>query len=786
VLSQALVRDQRRLGRTISLLYAINTLGAVVGTVLTGFVVLPWLGNRLTLTVAATANLVVGALAIASRRLRQADTTAQASEEPAAGDRQRGGEVSPLRVRVTVAALGVSGAVSMIYEIAWTRALALVIGSSTYAFTSMLVAFLVGITAGSALYGWLRGARRASTGAFAMLQIGIGLSVAAVVLVFERMPELFLAGLRWSDSPTFIQLVQFAVSASSLLLATLFVGATFPCAVAMAARGTERVGRDVGHVYAVNTLGAIVGSILAGFVLVPGVGVEASIKVGIAVNLLLAAVLFATSGSGPAPSRWGPAAAAGLAAVAMLWLPAWDRRVMSSGPAIYGQRLLKEAGRHSVRDTLRSGAPVIFYRDGISSTVSVSRGGGVTSLAVNGKADASTGDDMVTQLLLGHVPMLVHPDPKRVFVIGLGSGITAGAIARYPVEVVEVAELEPAVIEASRFFADTNGDVLRDPRVRVRLGDGRNLLLTARTGYDVIVSEPSNPWISGVASLFTVEMFRLARERLRPGGVMVQWVHLYSLRPADVAMIVRTFRTVFPDTEIWSGATGDVLLLGRTTRAPLDLRQIKRRFEANPAVGQDLGRIDITGWADVLSYFVLTERDAAEYSRGDTVNTDDRLPLEFSAPLALYLVTNTQNSHLLRRFRTARLPELSPESRAQLDGVELDNAVGLAHLRREGFEEALVHFNRALGLEPRNTSAQIGVGRASLGLDRDALALEFAQRALAREPAHPEALLLAGKALVRLFRAEEAIPLLERGLGLDPANRELAEALQNARRAARK
>ena len=255
ILSQALVKHEVGLGRTVSGLYAVNTFGALSGVALAGYVLLPALGNRATNMIAAFGNMVVGVLALVySRR-------AHARQHHAVQLQARAGVAlpSPLRMGgwITLAALGASGAVSMVYEVAWTRALALVIGSSTYAFTAILVTFLAGIAGGSALYSWLLGSRTASPAVFATLQAAIGLLFMTTLLVFERMPELFLAALRWSGSTAFVQV---AISAASLLPPTLLIGATFPCAVAVATRGVPRVGTDVGYVYAVNTLGAIAGT----------------------------------------------------------------------------------------------------------------------------------------------------------------------------------------------------------------------------------------------------------------------------------------------------------------------------------------------------------------------------------------------------------------------------------------------------------------------------------------------------------------------------------------------
>lgn len=248
----------------------------------------------------------------------------------------------------------------------------------------------------------------------------------------------------------------------------------------------------------------------------------------------------------------------------------------------------------------------------------------ITALRVNGKADASNSvTDIPTQIMLGHLPLLLHPDPRAVLVIGLGSGISAGSVARHPIERLDVVEIEPAVVEASRFFAQDNGNVLGDRRVRLTIADGRNFLLTTRERYDVIASEPSNPWLSGVASLFSREFFQFARQRLRPGGFMLQWVHAYALLPEDLQMIVKTFRTVFPATSVWKVATGDFLLLGQTAPAPFDLNLLKARYEANPALRGDLAKIGISRWAGVLGYFVLDEKDVVRYSDGALLNTDD-------------------------------------------------------------------------------------------------------------------------------------------------------------------
>jgi spermidine synthase len=773
VLSQALASHETGVGRVVGVLYAVNTFGAVVGVLLAGYLLLPALGNRTTVAIAATANVAVGILAMiygwSYHRDAATDRGAAITSDARRTDR---------RAWLTVAALAVSGAVSMVYEVAWTRALSLVIGSSTYAFSAMLVAFLVGIAGGSALYSWLRGHRRASAADFATIQLGIGAAVALTLLAFERMPELFLEAFRWSHSPGVVQLVQLVVSAGVLLLSTLLIGATFPCAVAASASGAREIGRDVGHVYAMNTLGAIGGTVIAGFVLIPLVGVHASIKAGALVNLFLALALFAVRGSGTVRRSLGMGLAIAVAA-GIVVLPPWDQRVMSSGPAIYAKSYVEAARRSRMTDVLRR-SQLVFYRDGTSATVSVHRTGPHTFLRVNGKTDAGTDQDMPTQLMCGHLPLLLHRDPRSVLIIGLGSGITVGAAARHPVERIQVVEIEPAVVEASRFFVAEHGDVLKDPRVKTLIGDGRNFLQMTGERYDVIVSEPSNPWIGGLASLFSVEFFRLARQGLRPDGIMLQWVQGYSLLPEDFQMVVRTFRTAFPATTIWNTTGGDFLLVGSAGPQPLDLVRLKDRFQAR-RLDRDTARIGLRSWPGLLGYFVLDERDTARLSAGSALNTDDRLPLEFSAPRALYLDTTNANWRLARSFNVAPLPDVTADSRPLLEQGSVRHAIGMAYLNRAWPEQALLHLQRALQLEPDHVPSMLPAAKIELRLGRPAEALRLARTLVDHEPMNAEAHFVAGMSADALGNPGPAVALLERAFALNPQDGEIRATLDRVR-----
>src|SRR5437867_2140031 len=607
----------------------------------------------------------------------------------------------------------------------------------------------------------------------AALQAGIAVLVVPVLLMFERLPELLLAALRWSYAPPFVMWIQLGLSVGVLLPVTLLIGATFPCAVAVATPGAARVGESVGRIYAANTVGAVGGAVLTGFALVPALGVHAAIVVGVVVNLLLAALLTATADLRPA-WRWGSAGAALLAAVAVaVGIAPWDPRVMSSGPAIYVGPYLRSAAASSssIGATLRS-QRVLFYRDGRSGTVSVGQSGAHRYLRINGKTEGSTSLDMPTQHLVGHLPVLLHPAPRDVLVIGLGTGVTAGAVARHGIRRLDVVEIEPAVVEAAgRFFGEANGHVLLDPRTRTLVADGRNFLFTTSDRYDVIISEPSNPWISGLASLFSEEFFRLTRAHLSPGGVMVQWIQLYNLRPDDLRMILKTFQGVFPATTVWN-ISEDLLLVGRTEPGALDLGRVKARF-AEGRFGEDLGYPGNGAWPSVLGFFALGETDTARFVEDAERNTDDRLTLEFSAPRALYLDTSRTNQEAIRKARTSPLPELAPGSRGELERADVRYWIGMGCLGRNAMEDALAHFQRALELEPDHKPALLETSRVHFRLGRPEEARAFAQRALDRGPLRARTLYLLGRIHAALKSPDRAKKSFEEALALVPEDQKL-------------
>lgn len=772
VLSRFFTREFHALGKTIGNLYALNTFGAVLGTYAAGFHLIPVFGIKTTLYLAAIVNLGIGLLALVFdqhwARLGL-QTPNSGPQTPGPGLLSNVWRLRSDRVAILLTLVGfaLSGAASMIYEVAWTRALALVIGSSTYAFSTMLVAFLAGLALGSAFFARHSWRLRIDPLAFALIELGIGLSALAVMPLFERMPQLFLGAFWVSQSPGFVKFLQFAFSVLAMILPTFLMGATFPCVAQVVTQGLHRVGHDVGKVYCFNTTGAIVGTVLAGFFLIPTIGLQATLKAATSLNLAIALVILIA----PRKRRWwkapltlGPV----LGFIALYAAPPWDTTTMSSGVAVYAPQYLNALGKVNFRDYLGSKGQLLFYRDGISATITVHRHGQHLFLKINGKTDASNGTDMHTQLMSGHLPLLLHPHPERALVIGLGSGVTAGAMALHPVQRIDVVEIEPAVVQAAEFFAKENRQVLGNPKVRMTVADGRNFILRTQETYDVITSEPSNPWISGVANLFALEFYRLAASRLAPNGIMCQWIHGYSLFPHDLRMVVKTFRSVFPHTTIWNTLLGDYLLIGSKEPISLSYQRLQSRYDAIPGLQEDFKRLGFRAPMAILADLLLGEEEAAMYAQNAQLNTDDLPLLEFSAPDSLHAETAALNFEMMKAFNRAKPPPLTDLPTNLFRSPQYWHDLGLAFLEKGMPGEARAQFERALSLSPRHADSLLQRGRINLRQGFILRAEHDFKAALKNSPGMAEA----HEALGQLYQAQRMWDLaeahLKKALALKP------------------
>jgi spermidine synthase len=718
VLCRYFMNDPARIGLSLGWLYAVNALGAVAGSLLAGFLLIPRLGLRGAMLVGVGTSLTVGAIAWAAHRKFAYGLPKHVA--PARGAKQvemaTGSTAGPNYLRrLVLVGYGLSGLAAMVFQIAWARLLALVIGSSVYAFALLVSAFILGLAVGSSFASRVADRLRNPTLAFALAEIGIGATALAMIPVFQRFPEwMLLLVPDLSNHFGRFQVVQFGLILATLLLPTACMGMCLPFVGRAVVRGLDHAAEAVGVAYSSNALGTIVGAFLGGFVLLPGLGMHGAILVGAALNLAVGVVLLAFV----LPRRWKAAVAGGAAVaatLALVFLPRLDPATLTSGSYLYADRLIHniKSGKN-LRDLMRDEYAILYYKEGLASTITVKEASsGARLLAINGKVDASDDKDMSTQVLSGHIVALLHPEPRDVAIIGLASGVTLHAVALHPsVRSIECIEIASEMADACRFFDHVNGRVLDDPRVKLVIQDGRNHLTLTEHQYDVIVSEPSNPWSAGIASLYTREFLQACRARLRPHGLACIWIHLYSLDLPTFRSLMRTFQEVFPSCCFWETVYGaDYLLVGSRDGLAADWTEIAQRM-AQPGIAADLAQVDVRTPTDLLMHHLADADGVRAFSALGEVYSDDRNRLEFNAPRLLYHRTGITELTALHELRQPGYPSwlrLPPGGVPPADAAEFEAAqtalaefwqgvVAKSHGRND---EATRAFVTALERDPR-------------------------------------------------------------------------------------
>ncbi len=740
-----MVERIERAGTETGRMYAANTVGSTAGAVLAGFVLLPGVGLRLTLGVACLGSLIAatGAWrlsvrrpaaqpAVVGSRTRDVRVRRKATRGTAKAAAREPAEAAGHRLGIAASTLAISGFASLVFEVTWTRALALVIGPTTYAFSTMLAAFIGGLALGSAVGSRLAGRVRApALWLAAALIIAAGCPVVVYPIV-GRIP-LTIAEIAAAPGVSFSTVVvrQSVLVGALLVPMTFALGTAFPLAVAAGVRRLDTVARDVAVICAANTGGAISGALVGGFVLIPFFGLRGTVVAAVLTLAAGALLPLATRPSSLATryakiSIW--VAAAAVAAIAAR-MPAWDPALVSAGAYKYAPYYTGL----DLESALAAGT-LLYYSEGAAATVSVRRVTGTTSMAIDGKIDASNGGDMLTQKLLGHLPLLLHPHPQNVCVLGLGSGVTTGAVLTHGVGRVDVLEISPEVVTASTWFDAENRRALADRRTHLIIGDGRSHLLLAPRKYDVIISEPSNPWIAGMATLFTREFLQAARAHLAPDGMLCQWAHTYDMSEADLRSLLSTFASVFPHGTLWLVGDGDLIFIGAAR--PLDerLSALPARWQALGGVRSDLGTVSVHDAPALLSLFLGDERLLARFADGAPVQTDDRLQLEFSGPRSIYGRTASDHATRLRALseRIGIPPWMADERRdAPADWwrrrarIEID---------AEAFNMAYESFMKATDLGAGDLETLDGLARAAAATRHEKELVEWLRTLLSRQP----------------------------------------------------
>jgi spermidine synthase len=678
ILARAVTDQLGKVGREVGTLYALNLAGAVVGAALTGFVLMPNLGLSASNRAAVGIDLGLALVAIVGglmlRPVRPLPTAAS-------------GEAAPLLQpgsRLLVGMLSVTGLAAMALQVLWTRALSTALGPSTYAFSAIVCAYLIGLAIGGAIASRLVDRIIALRFTLATVLIATSLAAMAGIAIVDDLPVL-LHPIVLNRALTMGGLVrtEFVLAALVVLPAAAGMGAIFPLTLSAVVGSEARLGAAVGRAYAINTLGNIAGSFAGVFILLYFLGVERGMRVAALAYVACAAVLLWKVE--PSVPRWSRRAAAGAAVLAgalLLFWPTWDVARWTVG--LY--RLSMTRSYFTDPDALET-SRIIFHKDGLASTVTVEEESGTRWIKVNGKIDGSSQGDMPTQVLSGILPMLLHPAPKEIAIIGCGSCVTVGAALRANPDHVTLIELEPEVVRASHLFAEVNHEPWNDPRLAIVEDDGRNFMRRAGANFDVIISEPSNPWMTGAASLFTLEFFTVAKHRLNHDGIFLQWLQAYELAPERIASALRTFNAAFPHMLVFSAHpdSNDLLLVGSTNPVRLDRVRLTEKF---PDLQAELARAEVKQVDDLLALLLLSDVELAQLPVVP-LNTDDNALIEFGAPTDLVAFAESDPElPLLDEIAGHRVPIVQ-----RLGGIGEDEETLLAltrgYLRRGMLRDAI-------------------------------------------------------------------------------------------------
>ena len=646
VLSKFVIERMQEVGSKVGRLYFLNSVGAMAGTLIAGFYMVATFGLGASMMITGSINIVIGLLFLVLKS-REPIPTAPSASQDEDSPAQDGLLYTPLQARWTLVLIGLSGFLTMLYELVWIRLLALVMGGSTYSFSIMLFSFIGGISIGGIIVSVLMQRDRDAVRLLAICELGVFVSLLLMIPAYERLPyvyNLLETMLARTDSTFAIyQGLKVLLAAAVMALPTILIGMTLPLATRVAVRGLRTLGRGVGTSFSVNTMGNLLGATLGGLIIIPALGLQWTIELAILGSGLIGAAFWWLNAPAKPAVRFAPLAASIVIFIIFSATTGqWNSHVLNAGG--YRAKSLIADSYDDYLATINEWE-MLYQKDGPSCSVVVRRqlaGRKELSLKVNGKSDASTGEDMRTQLYLGHLPLLLHPDPKKTLVIGLGSGITAGAVLKHPVESCDVIEISPAVVEASAFFDDVSGAPLEDPRCHLYVADARDhLQLQPEASYDVIISEPSNPWIAGIGNLFTIEYFQSASRRLAPGGLMLQWLHLYEMDDEVLAVALNSFAAAFPHVTLWNPWGLDVLLLGSMEPQQPDLDLVARRL-ADPDIANSINPEFISPRTDSLLGFLSLQMMSDErfrkfYPGEGRVNRDHYPVLEYEAPKAFFL-----------------------------------------------------------------------------------------------------------------------------------------------------
>ncbi len=642
-----LTRSLEKLGNTIGKLYSLNTFGGVAGALLAGIVLIKAFGLRNTVFIAAAVNMVVAGAAILLSRRPISDVE---PEEPAGVPVQVAVETVPRTAVLLVVAL--SGFCSLSYEVLWTRMLTFILGNSTWAFSTILVAFLTGIALGSMIVS--RFVDRMKNLPLLITVLEVAAAVCALLLI-PAYGKFYIVRSWIVDSIGTVDgmlIAFFIVSFLAMIVPTTLLGMVFPAAGKIYARRLSTVGRRIGGLYALSTLGAIAGAMLPAFLMIPLLGLQNALIATVIVNAAAGAILIAAASAKPALKLTFAAVPVVLLLSGYALLP---RDLELRGPLPGYERIFRHETSGGIIEILET------------------RRQKTKTLILNGVPEVPTDRiSMQTFRMLAFLPTLMHPDPREALVVTFGGGIVTGTLSRYDLDRIDCVEIFPGISAAAPYFRKENHAVLDNPRVNLIIEDGRNHLLTTDRRYDIITADATHPTGADSWVLYTTKYYEICRDHLYPEGIFAQWLPLHMLSFDAYCTILRTIRSVFPHVEIWfTGVNreyGHTIVLASQRDLRIDYQLFARRLEA-PVIREDLEPYGLTDPPDVLGLRLTDERGIDRMVEGVPLNTDDRPVISFPTTLPGE-TDNLDNLTRVLPFRTPpRLTNLTAEASREIKSM---------------------------------------------------------------------------------------------------------------------
>lgn len=643
------ISSENHIGAGISLVYAINTAGAVFGAFLSGFFLIPQAGISGTFFTAVVINICLSIVVYLIKGSYSPPAVAVSCMVTHTHKMPSSPILSRTLKYTLFFIMGLSGFASLSYQIAWTRVLTMIIGNSVYVFSLILTVFLIGLSMGSLFFFKQIDRLKDKVLLLGILQILLCFSVLISNQMIDSLPSLFI--LLFRSFPTdfkYVLIIKFAIAFLIIIIPTFLMGASFPICARILTSKVWNLGEELGKLYSMNTLGAILGSFLTGFILIPYMGTQKSIFYITLLNLLSGTVLTLQAERLRKATKFALATTAGLSFIFYSsFIHDWDKNLLNRGVYLYAEWLKKLPDMGITLKDFSKGLNLLYFEEGRQTTVAVTESDTVISLQINGKTDAGTSkEDMTTQIMLAMLPLIAHSNPQDIAIVGLGSGITLGAAERFPVRNIDCIEISRAVIHANKFFSSFNHNALDDPRATLVRTDARRHLSTTSKRYDVIISEPSNPWITGVSNLFTLDFFEIARKRLNKDGLICQWIHLYSLDTKELKTLLNTFNTAFSYVTVWGFSSEDLLMIGSDKPIGINEDRLNFVFE-NYDTKIELLRAGLGSSEEFKNAYIMGNKEVKRFSRGAGINTDDKPIIEFEAPKAIFLPTAEKNRKAL-------------------------------------------------------------------------------------------------------------------------------------------